>query len=349
MSDRRPAAGYRTIGFAGHLVIYRPLMLTVLLVIAFTLLAGAATALVIGSSSIPLTVVTGWLSDGDADALTALIVGELRLPRITLAMLCGAALGAAGAVMQSVTRNGLADPGLIGVKEGTVMAVIAMLLFFPQAPLHWRPFIGLAGGGGVALLVITIARSTSGLRFVLLGIGVSWLLSSGISLFMTMARMNEVQTAMIWLGGSLHAASWLDLRLVLPWIAAGYLLLVFTSRSANVALLGEMAAEGLGVKVRWLNGARLVAAILLTSACASVVGGLGFVGLMAPHLARLCFGSQQGVLVTGSSLFGAMLVLGADTLGRTVFAPIQIPAGIATAILGLPFFLLLLWQRRNAI
>jgi iron complex transport system permease protein len=251
--------------------------------------------------------------------------------------------------MQSATRNGLADPGLIGVKEGTVVAVVAALIFLPQLSPSWRPVLGLAGGATVAAVVIAIARSLSGLRFVLIGIGVSWLLSSCIALFMTMARISEVQTAMIWLGGSLHAASWLDLQLMLPWTLLGFALLLTTTRSADAAMLGDMAATGLGVRSRLLNAVRIAASVLLTCACASVVGALGFVGLVAPHLARLSFGSAQMPLLFGSAAFGSLLVLLADTVGRTIFAPVQIPAGILMAVLGLPFFLFLMWQRKDTL
>lgn len=342
-------SGYRKVGQGRTFLIYRPFVLIVLLVMTVVLFSGAIAASMIGSAPTSVPAVFAWLTGSGEDELLSIIIGQLRLPRILLALLCGAALGAAGAAMQSATRNGLADPGLIGVKEGTVITVVTMLLFFPQTSAFWRPLLGLVGGATVALAVIGIARSLSGLRFVLIGIGVSWLLSSAIALFMTMGDISEVQTAMIWLGGSLHAASWLDLQLALPWAFAGFAILLVTTRSADAAMLGDMAAAGLGIRSRRLNTARLSAAVLLTSACASVVGGLGFVGLMAPHLARLCFGSSQMPLFFGSAIFGSVLVLTADTIGRTAFAPIQIPAGILMAVLGLPFFLALMWRRRDAL
>lgn len=342
-------AGYRRAG--GHLsfLLYRPVVMLGLMIAFVFLLTAAFAAMAIGSLSVPLEALYSWLSGSLDDDVISLVIGQLRLPRILLALLCGAALGAAGAAMQSATRNGLADPGLIGVKEGAVVAVVATVLFLPQLSPTWRPVVGLSGGAIVATVVIAIARSLSGLRFVLIGIGISWLLSSCIALFMTMARISEVQTAMIWLSGSLHAASWLDLQLVLPWTLVGFVLLFTTTRSADAAMLGDMAATGLGVRSRLLNATRLSGSVLLTCACASVVGALGFVGLVSPHLARLCFGSAQMPLLVGSAAFGSLLVLLADMLGRTIFAPVQIPAGILMAVLGLPFFLFLMWQRRDAL
>lgn len=341
-------AGYRRAGGSAFLI-YRPVVLWGILSAFAVLLSTAVSAIAIGSVPLSIAVVFSWLSGAAKDDIVSLVIGQLRLPRVLLAVLCGAALGAAGAAMQSTTRNGLADPGLIGVKEGTVIAVVAALLLLPQLSPFWRPVLGLAGGAAVAVTVVTIARSLSGLRFVLIGIGVSWLLSAGIALFMTMARISEVQTAMIWLGGSLHAGSWLDLKLALPWIVAGFAILLATTRQADAAMLGDMAATGLGIRSGLLNAARLSGAVLLTCACASVVGGLGFVGLVAPHLTRLCFGSAQMPLLFGSAVFGGLLVLLADTVGRTLFGPIQVPAGILMAVIGLPFFLFLMWQRRDVL
>lgn len=347
MSGPSLHAGYRKVGGRVTFLIYRPVVLWGLVTVFAILAAGAVAATALGSMPIPAMAIFSWLSGSRENEMLSLVIGQLRLPRILLGLICGAALGAAGAAMQLTTRNGLADPGLIGVKEGTVITVVATLLFFPQLSPFWRPFLGLAGGAAVAIAVIAIARSLSGLRFVLIGIGVSWLLSSAIALFMTMARISEVQTAMIWLGGSLHAASWLDLQLVLPWGAAGFAVLLATTRPGDAAMLGEITAIGLGVRSRLLDAARLSASVVLTCACASVVGGLGFVGLVAPHLARLSFGSAQMSLLLGSAAFGGLLVLAADTIGRTVFAPVQIPAGILMAVLGLPCFLALMWQRRD--
>lgn len=342
--------GYRRLGGRGAFWLYRPSVVAGTLGLALVVFGFAALALTLGSYPTGIATVWRWIAFQVADTdMAAFILGSLRLPRILLAIVTGAMLGLAGAAMQSVTRNGLADPGLIGVKEGAIVTVLGLILFAPEWSPHWRPFAGLAGGVAVALVVILLARSLSGLRFVLIGIGVSWLLSSAIALFMTMGRISEVQTAMIWLGGSLHAASWLDLTLVVPWLIAGGLLLLLTARSADATALGGMAGVGLGVGVSLTNASVLSASVIITAAGASVVGGLGFVGLIAPHVARLVFGGGQLALLVGSAFVGAALVLFSDTLGRTLFSPIQLPAGVVMAVLGVPFFLLILWKRRHEI
>ena len=277
------------------------------------------------------------------------ILFDIRLPRILMALLCGAMLGLAGAAMQSITRNGLADPGLIGVKEGASIVVLALVLFFPAVGLVWRPLAGMVGGIAVALLVLTLARDCSRPRFILIGIGVSWSLAAAVGIFMTTADVRDVQTAMIWLAGSLQAATWPLLAVAFCWALPGAIILFCTARAADVALLGDRTAIGLGVRLQQLTVLRFFAPVLLTSASVSCVGSLGFVGLMAPHMARFVLRGGQVSLLCGSALIGALLVLATDTLGRLAFAPLQIPAGIVIALVGCPFFVVLLWRRRDAL
>jgi len=301
-----------------------------------------------GSFAVPAQAIFGALFDGQAlSAEQQMIVGDIRLPRLLMALLCGAMLGMAGAAMQSITRNGLADPGLIGVKEGTCVVVLSLVLFFPTVNVLWRPVAGLAGGVLVTLLVIALARDLARPRFVLIGIGISWLLSAAVGIFMTTADVRDVQTAMLWLAGSLQAASWPLLAVAVVWAIPATLLLLMTARVADVALLGPEAATGLGVRLAQLTWLRLFAPVLLTSASVSCVGSLGFVGLMAPHLARFLLRGGQLALISASALIGALLVLLADTIGR--LTPLQLPAGIVIALVGGPFFIGLLWRRRDAL
>lgn len=286
------------------------------------------------------------------DALSAqqvFIVRDIRLPRLLMAIFCGAMLGLAGAAMQSITRNGLADPGLIGVKEGTSVVVLTLILLFPSLSLAWRPLAGMLGGVAVALFVVVLARDLSRPRFILIGIGVAWALSAAMGLFVTTADIRDVQTAMTWLAGSLHAATWPLLAVAVVWALPAVLILYLTARAADVALMGNQVASGLGVRLSRLTLLRFFAPVLLTAASVSCVGSLGFVGLMAPHMARFLLRGGQVALLTGSALVGALLVLLTDTIGRLAFAPLQIPAGIIISLIGCPFFILLLWRRRDAL
>lgn len=276
------------------------------------------------------------------------IIRDLRLPRIVMALLAGGMLGLSGAALQSLTRNGLADPGLLGVKEGASLSVVALMLLMPSAGLCLRPLAGMAGGFLSALLVASIARDLTRMRFVLIGIGLSWLMSAALSLILTTADIRDVQTAMIWLAGSLNAVSWDIVPIALVCASIGAVILFLTAAAADAALLGNPLATALGVPLRRLSILRFIAPVLLTAACVSCVGSLGFVGLLAPHMARLALrGGGQTALLTSSALFGATLVLIADSIGRLAFAPLQLPAGIVLAVVGVPVLLLLLWKRRD--
>ncbi|WP_368540900.1 FecCD family ABC transporter permease [Enterobacter soli] len=275
------------------------------------------------------------------------IVLDIRLPRLLMALLCGAMLGMAGAAMQSITRNGLADPGLIGVKEGCSAAVLLLIFQFPALSLFWRPAVGMAGGLLTALAVVALARDISRPRFILTGIGVSWAFAAAMGVFMTTADVRDVQTAMLWLAGSLHAANWTLVGVAAAWAVPACALLLFTARAADVALLGNQTAAGLGVRASRLALLRVLAPVVLTAACVSCVGSIGFVGLIAPHIARALLRGGQTALLSGSAALGGLLVLVADNVGRLAFLPLQLPAGIVISLIGGPFFLLLLWQRRD--
>ncbi|HGY0251392.1 TPA: FecCD family ABC transporter permease [Klebsiella pneumoniae] len=342
-------AGFRPLAFASRQLLLRPAALKIAASIVLTLLALGLYSLSRGSFPLPAsTLARALLAPQEMGEQPRFILFDIRLPRILMALLCGAMLGLAGAAMQSITRNGLADPGLIGVKEGASIVVLALVLFFPAVGLVWRPLAGMVGGIAVALLVLTLARDCSRPRFILIGIGVSWSLAAAVGIFMTTADVRDVQTAMIWLAGSLQAATWPLLAVAFCWTLPGAIILFCTARAADVALLGDRTAIGLGVRLQQLTVLRFFAPVLLTSASVSCVGSLGFVGLMAPHMARFVLRGGQ-VLLCGSALIGALLVLATDTLGRLAFAPLQIPAGIVIALVGCPFFVILLWRRRDAL
>ncbi|ATX87486.1 FecCD family ABC transporter permease [Klebsiella aerogenes] len=343
-------AGFRPLAMGSTRLLLRPAALKIAAFILFILLTLGLYSLSRGSFPLPSsTWARALLAPEQIGEQQRFILFDIRLPRILMALLCGAMLGLAGAAMQSITRNGLADPGLIGVKEGACIVVLALILFFPAIGLAWRPLAGMLGGVLVALLVLALARDCSRPRFILIGIGVSWTLAAAVGIFMTTADVRDVQTAMIWLSGSLHAATWPLLAVAFCWALPGALILFCTARAADVALLGDRTAIGLGVRLPQLTLLRFFAPVLLTSASVSCVGSLGFVGLMAPHMARFVLRGGQVALLCGSALIGALLVLATDTLGRLAFAPLQIPAGIVIALVGGPFFIALLWRRRDAL
>lgn len=326
----------------------RPRLLLLYALLAACVLLAAAVGVTRGSMPMPVNAITRALFYPETlSSQQQFIIRDLRLPRTLMGLLCGAMLGMSGAAMQSVTRNGLADPGIIGVKEGTGAVVLTLIIFFPSLSLLWRPLAGMAGGLLVAALVLLLARDFTRPRFILVGIGVSWAFSAAIGVFMTTADIRDVQTALMWMAGSLHAATWSLLGVTAIWGAAGGIMLYASARAADAALLGDQAAIGLGVRLRALALLRYSAPVLMTAASVACVGSLGFVGLIAPHMTRFLLRGGQIALLSGSALLGALLVLVTDNVGRLAFAPLQIPAGIVMALIGGPFFLLLLWRRRD--
>ncbi|WP_424753434.1 FecCD family ABC transporter permease [Klebsiella pneumoniae] len=295
------------------------------------------------------------LGDKVALGLGVNLVQTRLLGLLAIALLCGAAvavagpIGFVGLVVPHVVRRLVTEDIRLALPLAAPVGALALVLFFPAVGLVWRPLAGMVGGIAVALLVLTLARDCSRPRFILIGIGVSWSLAAAVGIFMTTADVRDVQTAMIWLAGSLQAATWPLLAVAFCWALPGAIILFCTARAADVALLGDRTAIGLGVRLQRLTVLRFFAPVLLTSASVSCVGSLGFVGLMAPHMARFVLRGGQVSLLCGSALIGALLVLATDTLGRLAFAPLQIPAGIVIALVGCPFFVVLLWRRRDAL
>lgn len=350
MSHSARRAGFRALRLGGYSLLLRPRTLLAAGVLLAIALLFTAFSLTQGSLPVPASAIGRALFYPQALAeQQRLVVWDIRLPRLLMALLCGAMLGMAGAAMQSLTRNGLADPGLIGVKEGTSAVVLTLVILFPATSLLWRPLAGMGGGLLVALLVLGLARDLTRPRFILIGIGVSWLFAAATGMFITTADVRDVQTALVWMAGSLHATSWPLLALAACWALPAVLMLTLSVRAADIALTGNQAAIGLGVRLHRLALLRFIAPVLLTAASVSCVGSLGFVGLIAPHMARQLLRGGQVALLCGSALIGALLVLLADSIGRLAFAPLQIPAGIVMALIGGPFFLLLLWRRRDAL
>lgn len=348
MSHLLRAVGWRVLRQGRWSVLLRPALLARLaffLLLIFLLLIFGITH---GSLRIPVSgVARALFYPQEVHDPSLFIVTGVRLPRLLMAVAVGAMLGMAGAAMQSITRNGLADPGLLGVKEGASIVVLTQILFFPAAGMLWQPVTGMAGGLLVSALVVVLGRDFSRPRFILIGIGISWIFAAAIGVFMTTADVRQVQTVMLWMAGSLNAVSWPLLVISLCWGIPAILLLFLTARASDIALLGNTAATGLGVRLSQLTLLRFIAPVILTATCISCVGSIGFVGLMAPHLSRMLFRGGQSALLSGSAVCGGVLVLLADNVGRLAFAPLQLPAGIVISLLGGPFFLLLLWQRRD--
>lgn len=276
------------------------------------------------------------------------IVNQLRLPRTLLAILVGMGLAVAGAILQGLTRNALASPGIVGVNAGASVTVVAAIIAFPQISVRFYPLAAMAGAFAAAGIIYALAwrGGSSPLRFILIGIAIAAVAGAITSTLVVFGDIERVTGALVWMAGSVNGANWKHLRAIAPWLLL-LLPVLLSARALNALNLGEAVAAGLGVRVEWQRGLLLFASVALAAAAVSVAGTIGFVGLMAPHIARQLAGpSHEGLLPT-SALTGALIVLAADTAGRNLFAPTQIPVGLFTAIIGVPYFLFLLYRHRN--
>lgn len=291
-------------------------------------------------------------------ARDAAVLGVVRAPRVLMAALIGAGLGAAGAAMQGLFRNPLADPGLIGVSAGAALAAVAAIvlggsLFGVAAGLLglWLlPAAAFAGGLGATLLMArlgTVGGVTSVATLLLAGVAVNALAGALTGLLIFMADDRQVRDITFWTLGSLAGARWAQLPVVLALVGVPALLLCLLARPLNALLLGEAEAFHLGVRVEAVKRVAVVLAAVAVAAGVAFTGLIGFVGLVVPHLVRLVFGADHRLVLPGAALLGGALLVLADLLARSLAAPAELPVGVVTALLGAPFFLWLL-RRRGA-
>lgn len=328
-----------------------PLRAVLAVAVLVVLLCGVtAVSLVTGSYDVGAGAVLDTLRGVTVSQAIDNVVWQFRFPRTLTAALVGAMMALSGGALQNVTRNGLADPSLVGISQGAALAVIAAIVAFPDLDVTLRPVLAFAGALCVATLVQGLAYRAQGnnaIRFILIGIGVSAFISAISSALLTYGEIHRAMAALTWLSGSINAATWGDVGALTLWSLVLMPLVFGLSRVMAVMRMGEDAATGLGAPVKWVRYALISVAVGFAAAATAIVGPLGFVGLIAPHAARRIARAGVGLHTALTALVGALLVLVADLLGRALFAPIQIPAGLVTAIIGVPVFVYLL-QRAAA-
>ncbi len=283
---------------------------------------------------------------------TAVILFQLRLPRVLLAALVGAALAAAGTVFQALFRNPMADPAIIGVSSGAALGAIVVILLGAGGALDAMGVSAAAFVGAMltALVVYRLARlgpSVQVATLLLSGIAVAAIVSAVISLVMTFSGQN-IRSIYFWLLGGLGARGWQSVIAASPFMGAGIVIAMWSAHDLNLIALGEERAAQLGLGVERFKIVSLATGSLLTAAAVSVSGLIGFVGLMTPHMLRLLVGADNRRLLPASILGGASFMILADLVARTAVRPEEIPVGAVTAVLGGPFFLYLLRRERKA-
>ncbi|MET3927376.1 iron ABC transporter permease [Devosia sp. 2618] len=341
--------------FSERIALRLPVAALLWLAATLALLVGIiAFSLTVGSQPTSLDEVWRTLSGETVSRTIDNVVWEFRFPRALAAALVGAMFALSGAALQNVTRNGLADPSLVGVSQGAGLAVVALTVLWPDAVGGLRPWVAFAGSLAVAVLIQSLtwtARGASSVRFILMGVGVAAMISACTSVLMTYGQIERVLSVLTWLSGSINAANWADVQMLAVWSAVLLPALLLLSRSTAAMRMGDATATALGAPVRWVRYGLITTAVGFAAIGTAVVGPLGFVGLIAPHAARRLAPSGVGLHLLLTATLGAVLVSLADLVGRTLMAPIQIPAGLVTDLIGVPIFLILLRRaaRRTAL
>jgi len=291
-------------------------------------------------------------------AIQESILINIRLPRVFLAVLVGAALAISGAAMQGLFRNPLADPGLLGVSSGAALATALAMVVLNSLSWPLINFLGTAlipvsaftGGTFATILVYRLSTSkgrTNVATMLLAGIAINAMAGALIGFMIFMADDDQLRDLTFWTLGSLGGAMWNSVWIVLPFLVAAVIYLPFLSKGLNAILLGEAEAKHLGIRVERLKKIVIVFVGLAVGAAVSVSGMIGFVGLVVPHILRLWLGPDHRFLMPGSAILGGLLLLGSDLLARTIVSPAELPIGVITASIGAPFFLWLLLRNRE--
>ena len=280
---------------------------------------------------------------------------NIRLPRVLLAVLIGMALAVSGAVMQGLFRNPLADPGLLGISSGAGLAVaiaISLPLALPPLLALWLPSLAaFLGSLAVMAVIFSLSRLALGnlAGLLLVGIAISALCSSVVGVLSWLSNDQQLRQLSLWGMGSMSQAQWPMLAVCAAFILPSLLLTLLRARHLNLLQLGEEDAHYMGIDVRRTQRQLLVLSALLVGAAVSVSGIIGFVGLVVPHMMRFCLGSDHRWMLPGSALAGAILLLLADTLARTIVAPAEMPVGLLTSLLGGPWFLWLILRQQRGV
>jgi iron complex transport system permease protein len=318
----------------------------VVIVTVLLALVAAIIAIGLGSVFIPISDILSTIFSSSSKAVNATIIWDIRLPRVLLAMVIGANIAISGALLQAVMGNPLADPGLTGVTSGAAACVLVIMLAAPQYT-EFIPIAAFVGGLIAAGIVYALAWRRTGISpvtIILSGVAVNALCGGVIGL-LTIMYSDRLPAAVQWLNGSLAAKGNNALMMVLPYAIVGWILSFFAIRKANIIRLGDQVASNLGENVNQIRILLSLLAVFLAAISVAAIGMIGFVGLVVPHMARMLVGSDYKYLLPMSMALGALVLLIADTGGRTLFAPLDIPSGILMAVIGGPYFLYLMRKK----
>ncbi|SDY74356.1 FecCD family ABC transporter permease [Tindallia californiensis] len=294
--------------------------------------------------------VWGVLRGSKTEGLAHQIIWNVRAPRVLTGMLAGMNLAVAGSLLQGILRNPMASPNIIGVNAGAGLAAVVMMVVFPGA-IRYLPVASFLGALMAAMVIylLSMRRETASatVHLVLAGVALSAFFNAVTSGLMTL-NADELEVTYNWLLGSLSGRGWPYFYTLLPYSVAGLLLAIFISPKVNLFVLGEEMGNSIGISVYWYRTAMIGIAAVLAGSAVSVAGTIGFVGLIAPHMARLIIGADYRYQIPMAAILGGGLLILSDTVARIIFQPFELSVGVVTSILGAPFFLYLLYQKRSA-
>ncbi|MEG0260611.1 MAG: iron ABC transporter permease [Lysinibacillus sp.] len=318
-----------------------------IVIITFVLaILAAIVAMGLGSVHITIPDILKTIMNGREEGVYTTIIWDIRLPRVLLALIIGANIAISGALLQAVMGNPLADPGLTGVTSGAAAFVLLIMLANPEYT-HLIPLAAFVGGLLAAGIVYALAWRRTGISpitIILSGVAVN-ALCGGIIGFLSILYSDRLPSAVQWLNGSLAAKGHASLQMIYVYAIIGWILSIFAIRKANIIRLGDQVATNLGENVTRIRIMLSILAVFLAAISVAAIGMIGFVGLIVPHMARLLVGSDYKYMLPMSMAMGAIILLIADTGGRTLFAPLDIPAGILMAVIGGPYFLYLMRKK----
>lgn len=313
------------------------------------LLVGMLCSLRLGAVELSLDDLTKLWQDPDTTSVAYQIIWNLRLPRLLVGALVGMNLATSGVLLQAMMRNPLAGPNIIGVTAGAGLAATIVLVLIPGWPMY-LPLLAMLGAMVTGVTVYLVSwrpgSGTSPIRMILAGVAITAVLAA-MTTFLMVLYADSVGSVVLWMSGSLNARSWHHFQILWPYSLVGMLGAIALIRIMNVMQLGDDTAKSLGIRVEIVRGLALLVASLLAGSAVSVAGTIGFVGLMVPHITRLLCGSNHARVVPIAAILGTAFIVWGDLFARIAMAPIEMPVGIITALVGGPYFIFLLYKTKT--
>lgn len=326
----------------------------------FTLVVGILVILIITTFLVSLN--TGSLAIAPSDVIKTLIgqgsksqeiaIFKLRLPRIVIGILVGTALAIAGTILQGVTKNDLADSGILGINSGAALFVVVYIFIMngnvydgiSNMTIFTMPLVALSGAifGAFLIYILAWKNGINSSRLLLIGIGINVAFTSILTIFQLKFTTQEFNRVMAWTSGSIWGASWKYVLAILPFILVFVILTIYKSRYLDALNLGDEVATGLGVEVEKERRKLIIYAVILAGVATSVAGSIAFLGLIAPHIARKLVGPKHKNLIPTAALVGSLILLVGDTIARNIIAPMELPVGIVVSVIGVPYFIYLM-------